>query len=530
MHNSVGSAPQLENRKTAWEAVALEARRIVGVPGARLAQGSDRFAKNHHRVHGILVDWSRQRIDENAFIALDRLALSCNVSGYLNSLASGDVLNVSENRSVTHMAIRMPISIDESNSENDIRSQSQRMLEFATAVRNGKHTGYDGRRFTDVLHIGIGGSHLGPAFVCEALAPDCSLKVHFCTNADRREVRETLRKLLPSRTLVVVASKSYSTHETLENAAFVRSWFAERVTAEVDISRHFVHITSNENAEIGAERVFHVPDSIGGRFSLWSAMGLPIALAIGPEKFAELLHGAHAMDQHVLGAPAGANVCLRLAQLALWNVNFLGATSHLILPYDSRLRLLPAYCQQLEMESNGKSVAVDGKRLSTHTSPVVWGGQETDGQHAWHQFLHQGTQGYSADILAALDTPPMPGDKSIHRWILANAVAQSSVMLNGRSDARDQPHKNIEGNHGSTMILLDRLDPATLGALIALLEHKVTLIGCMLGINSFDQWGVEEGKLMATAFDQALDGDEVDIGDNATAELLRTIRARIKDA
>lgn len=528
--NSVGNTRQLENRDAAWESVALEARRLVGIHGARVAQDPARFANNHQRIHGILVDWSRQRIDQKAFDALDRLATSSDALGFLFRLARGDVLNASENRSVMHMALR-DLDLDEgSNSSDGIRAERQRMLDFATHVRQGIHTGYDGRSFTDVLHIGIGGSHLGPAFICDALASDCSLGVHFCTNADRREIRRTLRKLSPGRTLVVVASKSYTTHETLENAAFVRSWYAERVAADVDISRHFVHVTANERAEIGNERIFRIPDTIGGRFSLWSAMGLPIALAIGPQKFVELLQGAQSMDQHVLSTPVGTNVGLRLAQLALWNVNFLGSTSHLVLPYDTRLRMFPAFCQQLEMESNGKSVDVHGDPVATHTSPVVWGGSETDGQHAWHQFLHQGTQRYSADILTTLDTAPSPGDQTVHRWILANALAQSSVMLYGRSDTGDQPHKNIAGNHGSTVILLDRLNAKTLGALIALYEHKVALLGCMLGINSFDQWGVEEGKLMATALDQALDGENVELEDSATAELLRTIRARIKNA
>lgn len=527
--NRVGSAIRSEKRKDAWESIAREARRVVEVPASHLTQDPARFSRNHQRVQGLLVDWSRQHIDERAISSLDRLATHSNVPEFLDRLARGDALNVSEDRGVMHMALRHPSANCESKVADQIRSELQSMLEFATDVRRGRHTGYDGRGFTDVLHIGIGGSHLGPAFVCDALASDCSLQIHFCTNADRREVRRTLAELSPSRTLVIVASKSYTTHETRVNASFVRSWFAERVSSTADISRHFVHITSNDNAVVGNERVLRVPDTVGGRFSLWSAMGLPIALAIGREGFEELLQGAHAMDRHVLHTPVGSNVGVRLAQLALWNVNFLGATSHLVLPYDSRLRLLPAFCQQLEMESNGKSVDIDGNPVSTHTSPVIWGGQETDGQHAWHQFLHQGTQRFSADILAILDTPPFPGDQAIHRWILANAIAQSSVMLSGRRDTDSGPHRNIAGNRGSTVIILDRLDARTLGALIALYEHKVACAGCMLGINSFDQWGVEEGKLMANALDQALNGKNLDSADHATAELLRTIRARTKN-
>ena len=523
----MSSGTKTEVLASAWESIAQEARRIVSEHGSSLTKNRARFAQNHHRIKGMLIDWSRQRVDAKAMESLIRLGDCSATVEFLNRLARGEALNVTENRSVMHMALRKLHSSQETETTNQIHLERERMLSFAESVRTGQIKSFDGSNFTDVVHIGIGGSHLGPAFVCDALPNDGRLRVHFCSNADRREVRELLNSLSPSRTLFLVASKSYSTRETLENAAFAKSWIIERTNHDVDVSKHFVHISSNKEIEVNDELVFHVPQSIGGRFSLWSAMGLPIALSIGREGFLDLLRGAQDIDDHALNTPVHNNVCVRLALLALWNVNFLGAMSHLVLPYDSRLKLFPAFCQQLEMESNGKSINIEGKSVSAHTCPVVWGGMETDGQHAWHQFLHQGTQAYSADIVVTLDALPSSRDEEVHKWIVANAIGQSAVMLNGRLGSTEEPHKRIAGNHGSTVILLSRLDARTLGSLIAMYEHKVACAGHLWGINSFDQWGVEEGKLLTSRLSEALQGESGDVVDPATTDLVRTIRAWI---
>lgn len=513
-------------RKLAGEAVAGEAERIANVSATDLIEGRNQTDTYRRQILGVLFDWTRQRIDCKAMDALEGFGEASNLDGFLRSVADGEKVNSSEDRSALHMELRKPLASASSREESLFAAIRTEFLEFADSVRNGTVRGFDGDVFTDFVHIGIGGSHLGPALVCEALTQDNRIRAHFCSNADRRTLEQLLRSVSPSRTLFIVASKSYTTHETLENARSVKSWMYERVGPSTDIAHHFVHITSKENLDVGNERTFHIPESVGGRFSLWSAMGLPVALSIGSSKFMELLNGAYEMDRHVLDSELSQDVAARTALLALWNANYLGATSHLVLPYDSRLRLLPAYCQQLEMESNGKSVGLDNEPVHHSTSPVVWGGLETDGQHAWHQFLHQGTQNYSADIVATLDPLPSNLDHEIHQWILANAIGQGSVMLKGNKTKSGEMHKAIEGSHGSTLIILEKLNARTLGALLAMYEHKVAYLGHLWGVNSFDQWGVEEGKRIAGLLNAALqDGNDQEI-DDSTAELVRTIRAR----
>ena len=513
-------------RKLASEAVSREADRIANVSATDLVQ--DREQTDTYRRHtlGILFDWSKQRIDSQSLSTLEHLGETWELDSFLRSVADGKKINSSEDRSATHMQLRKPFGSTSSTDSSLFAASRTEFLKFADSVRNGTIRGFDGNVFTDFVHIGIGGSHLGPALVCEALTHDNRIRAHFCSNADRRALRELLRELSPNRTLFIVASKSYTTFETLENARSVKSWMYERVNPSADIAQHFVHVTSNEDLDVGNERTFHIPESVGGRFSLWSAMGLPVALAIGTAKFRNLLDGAHEMDRHVLDSALSENVAARTALLAMWNANFLGATSHLMLPYDSRLRLLPAYCQQLEMESNGKSIGIDNEPVLHDTSPVVWGGLETDGQHAWHQFLHQGTQNYSADIVSTLDALPSNLDSEIHQWTLANAIGQGAVMLKGNRTDSSEMHKAITGNHGSTLIVLEKLDARSLGALLAMYEHKVAYLGHLWGVNSFDQWGVEEGKRIAGLLNAALrDGNDHEI-DDSTVELVRTIRAR----
>ncbi|MCY3885020.1 MAG: glucose-6-phosphate isomerase [Gammaproteobacteria bacterium] len=514
-------------QKLARKTLAREANRIREISGADLLRNPGRFAANHQHVLGILFDWSNQRIDSDSMTALESLAEAWNLDEFLQAVSRGAKVNSSEGRSALHMALREP-RVESSQNEPQFVQDRCEFLDFADSVRDGAVRGFNGNAFTDVVHIGIGGSHLGPALVCDALTADNRLSVHFCSNADRRVLNELLAKLDPARTLFIVASKSYATHETLENARFVKDWMYERVDSNADIAQHFVHITSKQDLNVGMERVLRISRSIGGRFSLWSAMGLPIALYLGSKRFLDLLKGAHEMDRHVLGSSLSNNVAVRSALLGLWNANYLGATSHLVLPYDSRLKLLPAYCQQLEMESNGKSVGSDNQPVDYNTSPVVWGGLETDGQHAWHQFLHQGTQNYSADIVASLDALPASTNLESHQWILANAVGQSSVMLKGNNANSVEAHQVIPGNHGSTLIFLDKLDAHTLGSLLAMYEHKVAYLGHLWGVNSFDQWGVEEGKRVSGILASSLRGENTEDVDESTIQLLRTIRARFK--
>ncbi len=528
----MSDSPGNDVQCSTWNFVQYEADRVLQLNPSSITQIAGRFAANHQEVEGLIVDWSRQRIDEGGIRALDKLADDRDTLGFLDRLARGEILNLTENRSVMHMALRdigRKLNYINNTIAEQIATERKRMLEFAEDVRQGRVQGSDGKAFTDIVHCGIGGSHWGPALVCDALQEFSSspIRLHFCSNSDPRNL-QTLESSLPaSTTLLVVASKSNSTFETLANARRARTWLTERLKPEADLDSHFVHISSKPDAQVGSARKFWIPDSVGGRFSLWSSMGLPIAIFMGRDRFLELLEGANAMDLHVLSEPTGTNVAIRLATLAIWNTNFLNCESHLVLPYDSRLKLLTPYCQQLEMESNGKRVDTDGETVGEQTSPVVWGGLETDGQHAWHQLLHQGTRSYSADIVASLDALDSKSDQDMHEWMLANAVAQSAVMLAGTTDASTEPHRQIPGGNGSTVILLDQVNPRTLGALLALYEHKVAACGHLWGINSFDQWGVEEGKLQAGRVHDAIQGEAADEVDPATAELLLTIRKKL---
>ena len=507
-----------------WSALTTESHRIKSRHARYLTESTDRFVQNHRQLHDILIDWSRQRVDEAALASLHQYASARDTLKFLHKMSQGEKLNVSEERAVMHMALRNVNTTPTSSTAELIVRERNRMLDFAEAVRRGSIRGFGGHTFTDVVHIGIGGSHLGPALVCDALPSSNFPNIHFVTNIDRRQLQPLLSTLDPSRTLFVVATKSYSTPETLANAEFFRAWMKDRVDPVTTFSNHFVHITSKPNPTASDERTFLIPESVGGRYSLWSAMGLPIALAIGREQFLDLLRGAHAVDRHALSSPIEDNLAVLLALLSIWNVNLMGANSHLVLPYDSRLKMLPAYCQQLEMESNGKHVTSEGSPIDMQTSPVVWGGLETDGQHAWHQFLHQGTQNYSADFIVTLDAMPEGLDFGSQNWIIANALSQSSLMLRGKTVDSAQKYSEIPGNHGSTVICLKSLNAYSLGALLALFEHKVAIAGHLLGINSFDQWGVEEGKRLADQIHAAIaDGIPLKY-DFATAELVRKIR------
>jgi glucose-6-phosphate isomerase len=402
----------------------------------------------------------------------------------------------------------------------------ERMYALACAVREGVWLGHTGRSISHVVHIGIGGSHLGPELVVAALGRDARApEVRFVANIDGNALTCALAGLDPARTLFIVVSKSFTTLETRENAKSARSWFLERTGDPQAIARHFLAVTANVAAAvefgISEENVYPMWDWVGGRFSLWSAVGLPIVLACGPERFAGLLQGAHDLDRHFLTTPPGSNVPLLMALIGIWNYNFLGAATQVVLPYDERLKYLPDYLQQLEMESNGKSVHADGTPVGVHTMPVVWGGVGTNGQHAFHQLLHQGTRSFAADFVLTAHGGHVLADH--HRWLVANGLAQSQAMLLGHDD--EDPHRRVPGAKPTTTILLDELSPYALGALLATYEHKVFCQGVIWNINSFDQWGVELGKRLAVPIHAQLSGRSALLQDASTRGLVGRIRS-----
>ena len=485
------------------------------------------------RLGPLLVDYSKQRLNEETQRTLVALAYQSGLPAAIASLFAGEPVNSTENRAALHMDLRAPApaKADAAGAAGaagaaDAKSERRRFLAFAESVRSGAWRGATGRPVAAVVHIGIGGSHLGPELIVNALAPAAAgPEVHFLANIDGHAASAALAGLDPATTLVIVASKSFTTLETMHNAATAKSWFLERTCSPAALARHFVAVT----ADIAAARRFGVSqagcfrlwDWVGGRFSLWSAVGLPIAIALGSAAFKELLAGAHAVDEHFRTAPLDRNLPALLALLQIWNTNFLGADSHAVLAYDRRLKLLPDYLQQLEMESNGKSVRVDGKRTATHTCPVIWGGEESNGQHAFHQLLHQGTRAFSADLVACVK--PAHDLRSHHGWLLANCLAQGKAMRQGRR--ADDPHRRIAGGHPCTTILLDELTPHALGALLALYEHKVFCASAIWQINPFDQWGVELGKELAGQIHAQLRGKSGSSGqDPATDPLANEVR------
>jgi len=401
-------------------------------------------------------------------------------------------------------------------------------VDLVNAVHSGAWRGATGKVISDIVHIGIGGSHLGPELVCEALtatpASPGSTHVHFVANLDAHALARVLAEVDPERTLFVIVSKSFSTLETRVNALSARSWLLERMADPDAVSAHFVAVTSNPQAAaafgIPESNRFELWDWVGGRFSLWSAVGLPIMFSAGIHAFTRLLAGAQAMDAHFADAALEENLPLLMALTGIWNYNFLGVTNHAILPYCERLRLLPDYLQQLMMESNGKSVHLDGSTVSIHTMPIVWGGTGTNGQHAFHQLLHQGTRAFTADfILCAADEHQLSDH---HRWLLANALGQSQAMMSGEAHA--DPHRAVAGNHATTTLVLPDLEPESIGALLALYEHTVFCQGLLWNINSFDQWGVELGKRLAEPIFKQLGGSSALTQDMPTRGLINYLR------
>jgi len=472
-----------------------------------------RFERFSLQVGELLLDYSKNRITEDTMRLLMQLAEEADVAGWRERMFSGDKINHTENRAVLHVALRnrgnRPVRVDGEDVMPKVNAVIERMGAFAEQVRGGEWRGYSSEPITDVVNIGIGGSDLGPQMVVQALKPyrHPRLKLHFISNVDGAHVKEALETLNPATTLFIVASKTFTTQETMTNAHTARDWFLAQAQEQQHIAKHFVAVSTNRDAVsafgIDPANMFEFWDWVGGRYSLWSAIGLSIVLAVGAERFIELLEGAHAMDEHFRQAPLARNMPVILAMLGVWYNNFFNAESHAILPYDHYLRSLPAYLEQADMESNGKSVDREGNAVDYATGAIIWGATGINGQHAFYQLLHQGTKMIPADFIVSVEPPTELREH--HDILIANFLAQTEALMRGRTREETQTqtgqfvsHKVFDGNHPSNALLLKTLTPHMLGMLLALYEHKIFVQGVIWNLNSYDQWGVELGKQLAS--------------------------------
>jgi glucose-6-phosphate isomerase len=540
-------AAQGEARRTAWDAV----RRLAAAPGvrairARLDAEPDRFARLSRRGAGLLLDLSRTALDDTALTALLDYARTAEVTGFRDAMARGEAVNATERRAALHLALRAPAGHFRTGQEDtsaEVHATLAAMRAFTDAVHSGAIRGAIGARFTDVVNIGIGGSDLGPAMATRALHHAASpMRAHYLANVDAHAWAALRPTLDPRTTLVLVASKTFTTQETMANAALAKSWLAETL-GEAGAPAHLAALSTNLAATaafgIAPDRVFGFRDWVGGRFSLWSAIGLSVALACGFDVFARLLAGARAMDEHFLTAPEPDNLPLLLALAELWHVDALGLPARAVLPYDERLGRLPAHLQQLEMESLGKRVTAEGAPVPMPTGPIVFGERGTNAQHSFMQLIHQGPTPVPVDFI--LIARPDHAHPASHRILLAHAMAQAEALARGKTEAearaemtaaglppaevdRLAPHRVFPGNRPSVSILLPQLTPEALGALVALYEHKVACLGALWGINPFDQWGVELGKQFASGILPALTGT-APLRDAATAAMTAEIKA-----
>ncbi|EPJ45608.1 MAG: glucose-6-phosphate isomerase [Osedax symbiont Rs1] len=464
-----------------------------------------RFEQMSLRLDGLFLDYSKNLLSADVLACLLQLAEHSPLRQRRAQMFSGDIINVTEKRPVLHTALRNrsaePVEVNGRDVMPEIRASLEKLKVFSDKVRSGEWRGYSGKAIKNIVNIGIGGSDLGPNMVCRALLQqgDSNMRVHFVSNVDGLHINKVLGALDPATTMFIVSTKTFSTQETLLNANSAKSWFLEKAT-EQDVAKHFVAVSTNQAAAlefgIKTENIFEFWAWVGGRYSLWSSIGLPIALSIGYQAFIELLEGAHAMDQHFLDTPLEKNMPVIMALIGIWYINFLQAETQAIIPYDQALHQLPAFLQQLDMESNGKSVDVEGLAIDYATGPIVWGQTGSNGQHAFFQLLHQGTRFVPIDFIASLKTSEKSPEH--HFALLTNMLAQASAFMNGDRGAGPQTHASCPGNRPSNVLLLDQMTPHNLGALIALYEHKVFVQGTIWNINSFDQWGVQLGKRLAT--------------------------------
>lgn len=484
-------------------------------------QDDKRFERFSLDAAGISLDYSKNRIQTETMDLLTQLAKKRKLPEQIKALFDGELVNKSENRPALHTALRnfsnRPVMVDGIDVMPEVRDTMSRMEEFCWKVRRKHWRGYTNKAFTDVVSIGIGGSFLGPKLASSALKPynDNQINVHYLANIDGSHITEILKHLNPESTLFIVQSKSFATQETLKNATACRRWFLDNGGSEEELPKHFSAVSANVKKAvefgIAEENIFPMWDWVGGRYSLWSAIGLPLALAIGIDNFRDMLRGAHDMDEHFRTAPMEKNMPVIMALLGVWYTNFFNINSHAVLPYDHYLRGLPAHLQQLDMESNGKSIGIDGRKIDYHTGPIIWGGVGSNGQHAYHQLLHQGTHFSPSDFIV-----PMRSHNPIdnfHAMLVSNALSQSQALLTGKTEQQAineclatgmseeeaitlAAQKVIPGNRPSNTIYFPKSTPHSVGALIALYEHKVAAQGMIWGVNSFDQWGVELGKDM----------------------------------
>lgn len=519
-----------------------------------LFEKAERFERYSLQLEDVLVDYSKNRINGEIFSALMDLARETELHQAIESMFSGEAINQTENRAVLHTALRNrsnhPVYVDKKDVMPEINAVLAQMKGFADQIHGGAWLGYTGKPIKSLVNIGIGGSDLGPVMVTEALKPfqNPNLEIFFVSNVDGTHIAETLKKVDPETTLFFIASKTFTTQETMTNAHTARAWFLEKAKDESAVAKHFVALSTNAKAVaafgIDTKNMFAFWDWVGGRYSLWSAIGLPIACVIGFDKFEQLLSGAYSMDEHFRHSTFERNIPVVLAMIGIWNTNFLGAASEAILPYDQYLHRFAAYFQQGNMESNGKYVTRQGDKVNYSTGPIIWGEPGTNGQHAFYQLIHQGTHLIPCDFIAPAISHNPIGDH--HQKLLSNFFAQTEALMKGKpldevqaemrkagkSESEiDQvaPHRVFEGNRPTNSILVKKITPYTLGQLIAMYEHKIFVQGVVWNIFSFDQWGVELGKVLANGILPELAGeDEVTSHDSSTNGLINAYKAMRK--
>ena len=535
----------------AWQALARHAEAVRDLHMRDLfAADPQRFERFSLRVGDVLFDFSKNRITDETLRLLVELAQAAGLGRWSEAMFSGEKINTTEGRAVLHTALRnrsnTPVFVDGRDVMPEVNRVLAEMRRFSAAVRSGEWKGYTGKVITDIVNIGIGGSDLGPKMVCEALKPyaRADLRVHFVSNVDSTDLVETLKLVSPETTLFLVASKTFTTQETMANAHSARRWFLAAAQDEAAVARHFAAMSTNTEAVrkfgIDPQNMFEFWDWVGGRYSLWSAIGLSIALYLGMERFEELLDGAHQADLHFRSTPFERNIPAIMALLGVWYGNFFGADSHAILPYDQYLLHFPAYFQQGDMESNGKGVTRQGEWVDYATGPVIWGQPGTNGQHAFYQLIHQGTRLIPCDFLAAARSHNPLGEH--HPILLSNYLAQTEALMMGKTPAEARteleaaglsaaevdalvPHKTFPGNRPTNSFLYPQLTPRVLGTLIALYEHKIFTQGVIWGVNSFDQWGVELGKQLAKKILPELNASQAATShDSSTNGLIRVIK------
>lgn len=534
---------------TQTQAYQYLANHLVDISDKHIAQlfknDENRFAKFSVLFNDIHLDYSKNRVDDTTMALLFQLAHECGLGDAIKAMFNGDIINQTENRAVLHTALRnrsnTPILVDGVNIMPEINTVLGKMKDFSNAIISGNWKGYTGKAITDVVNIGIGGSDLGPVMVTEALkAYKNHLNLHFVSNVDATHIVETLKNLNPETTLFLVASKTFTTQETMSNALSARNWFLNAGATDADVAKHFAALSTNAKAVaefgIDTQNMFGFWDWVGGRYSLWSAIGMPIALSIGFENFEELLLGAHQMDNHFKETDFEQNIPVILALLGVWYNNFFEAETQAILPYDQYLHRFAAYFQQGDMESNGKYVNRNGEKVTYQTGPVIWGEPGTNGQHAFYQLIHQGTKLIPCDFIAPAQSHNPLGQH--HNMLLSNFFAQTEALMNGKTSdevvaelvmanksAEEietlAPFKVFEGNRPTNSILVKKITPRTLGSLIAMYEHKIFVQGVIWNIFSFDQWGVELGKQLANKILPELKNDEaINSHDSSTNGLI----------